>query len=84
MMRAHKPISKNLLATNMRPINVTLDSQTWEYAKEKSNFSEWVRGQLRSEKIGKDGKTKVCIHCHKRYPVEHFYYHKCIPEGEEE
>jgi len=31
----------------MRPINVTLDSQTWELAKEKSNFSQWVRVQLR-------------------------------------
>ena len=31
----------------MRPINVTLDSQTWELAKEKSNFSQWVRTQLR-------------------------------------
>jgi len=32
---------------DMRPINVTLDSQTWEYAKQKSNFSQWVRMQLR-------------------------------------
>jgi len=31
----------------MRPINVTLDSQTWELAKQKSNFSAWVRMQLR-------------------------------------
>jgi hypothetical protein len=34
----------------MRPINVTLDSVTWEYAKEKPNFSAWVRAQLRSER----------------------------------
>tara|TARA_R110001606_G_scaffold385752_1_gene549412 strand:- start:493 stop:720 length:228 start_codon:yes stop_codon:yes gene_type:complete len=34
----------------MRPINVTLDSQTWELAKTKGNFSEWVRNQLRSER----------------------------------
>jgi len=33
----------------MRPINVTLDSQTWELAKQKKNFSEWVRNQLRKE-----------------------------------
>ena len=34
----------------MRPINVTLDSVTWELAKQKTNFSEWVRNQLRSER----------------------------------
>jgi hypothetical protein len=34
----------------MRPINVTLDSVTWELAKKKSNFSDWVRNQLRSER----------------------------------
>ena len=34
----------------MRPINVTLDSVTWELAKQKPNFSEWVRNQLRSER----------------------------------
>jgi|TARA_R110000822_G_C15274793_1_gene489573 hypothetical protein len=33
----------------MRPINVTLDSQSWELAKQKTNFSEWVRKQLRIE-----------------------------------
>jgi len=49
-MRAHKLISKLYLASNMRPINVTLDSVTWELAKEKTNFSEWVRNQLRSER----------------------------------
>jgi len=31
----------------MRPINVSLDSETWELAKEKRNFSRWVRLQLR-------------------------------------
>jgi len=49
-MRAHKLIYKCSLASNMRPINVTLDSVTWEYAKEKTNFSAWVRDQLRSER----------------------------------
>tara|TARA_R110000823_G_C15918429_1_gene498433 strand:- start:768 stop:977 length:210 start_codon:yes stop_codon:yes gene_type:complete len=36
----------------MRPINVTLDSQTWELAKQKKNFSEWVRRQLKLEASG--------------------------------
>jgi hypothetical protein len=38
----------------MRPINVSLDSVTWELAKAKPNFSQWVRDQLRSE----DNKRK--------------------------
>ena len=38
------------LGDGMRPINVTLDSVTWELAKQKPNFSEWVRNQLRSER----------------------------------
>jgi hypothetical protein len=33
----------------MRPINVSLDATTWELAKKKTNFSQWVRNQLRSE-----------------------------------
>ena len=33
----------------MRPINVTLDSHTWELAKRKKNFSGWVRKQLEDE-----------------------------------
>lgn len=48
-MRAHKLISNPILASNMRPINVTLDSVTWELAKQKTNFSAWVRAKLRSE-----------------------------------
>jgi len=54
-MRAHKSIRKIILASNMRPINVTLDATTWELAKKKTNFSSWVRDQLRSE----DNKRKV-------------------------
>ena len=38
----------------MRPINVSLDATTWELAKKKLNFSQWVRDQLRSE----DNKKK--------------------------
>lgn len=49
-MRAHKLISNSILPSNMRPVNVTLDSVTWEYAKQKTNFSAWVRNQLRSER----------------------------------
>ncbi len=34
----------------MRPITISLDAETWELAKQKSNFSQWTRGQLRSER----------------------------------
>ena len=80
-MRAHKPISKIILASNMRPINVTLDSLTWEYAKEKTNFSAWVRDQLRSERNRTEKREKRCTYCLGLFPVESFYGHKC---GEEE
>ena len=49
-MRAHNFIANFHLASNMRPINVTFDSVTWELAKRKINFSAWVRDQLRSER----------------------------------
>jgi len=29
---------------------ISLDQETWEIAIKKSNFSQWVRGQLRSER----------------------------------
>ena len=65
-MRAHKSISNSILASNMRPINVTLDSVTWEYAKEKTNFSAWVRAQLRSERNKREAykieeTNKYCV-----------------------
>jgi hypothetical protein len=52
----------------MRPINVSLDSVTWELAKAKPNFSQWVRDQLRSEdnkrkesQQRRKNNTKECI-----------------------
>ena len=66
-MRAHRFISNSILASNMRPINVTLDSVTWEYAKEKTNFSAWVRDQLRSERNKREDYEKnrkyICMYC---------------------
>lgn len=51
----------------MRPINVSLDSVTWELAKQKSNFSQWVRDQLRSEdnkrKAHQQRPNKRCRNC---------------------
>jgi hypothetical protein len=34
----------------MRPITISLDSEAWELAKKKTNFSEWIRNSLRSER----------------------------------
>ena len=84
-MRAHKFISKSFLASNMRPINVTLDSVTWELAKKKPNFSSWVRDQLRSER-NKSGADKIlCRYCNHRWPRKSFYDHICVQGwGEEE
>ncbi len=36
----------------MRPINISLDSTTWEIAKRKKNLSEWVRKKLLEEYNG--------------------------------
>ncbi len=38
----------------MRPLNVSLDDYTYKLAKKKSNFSAWVRAQLRSERLQKE------------------------------
>ena len=35
---------------NMRQKMITLDAETWKLAEIKSNFSEWVRNSLRSER----------------------------------
>ena len=48
-MRAHRFISNSVLDPNMRPVNVSLDSTTWELAKGKANFSGWVRRKLLEE-----------------------------------
>jgi DNA-directed RNA polymerase subunit RPC12/RpoP len=48
-MRAHRFISNSLLDPDMRPVNVSLDSTTWELAKAKANFSGWVRRKLLEE-----------------------------------
>lgn len=47
----------------MRPINVSLDATTWELAKKKSNFSEWVRNKLREERNKSEVPWKYCKAC---------------------
>ena len=34
----------------MQPITISLDAETHKLAKEKTNFSSWVRDKLRSER----------------------------------
>ena len=43
-MRAHD------FGPNMTPVNVSLCAETFRLAKNKSNFSDWVRNKLRSER----------------------------------
>ena len=38
----------------MRPLNVSLDDETYKLAKKKTNFSAWVCAQLRSEQLQKE------------------------------
>lgn len=69
---------------SMRPINVSLDSVTWELAKQKTNFSQWVRDKLRSERNAKDNGTRYCRYCGKHHPIQGFFDHVCMPGSEEE
>lgn len=68
----------------MRPINVTLDATTWELAKQKTNFSAWVRAQLRSERNQKEQSTRYCTYCMRHHPRENFYDHQCITISEDQ
>jgi len=43
-------IYKSDLVKNMRQKLITLDDETAKMAQKKTNFSEWVRNQLRSER----------------------------------
>ena len=42
----------------MRPLNVSLCDETYKLAKQKSNFSSWVRDQLRSERNKREAWKK--------------------------
>ena len=90
-MRAHNLIAKLLLEVNMRPINVTLCSTTWELAKQKANFSGWVRRKLSEEAriVEKKAETRRVMfeaHCERcdlwydsaiEEKMIYFMCHKC-------
>ena len=62
----------------MRPINVSLDATTWELAKNKTNFSSWVRDQLRAERNKTNPEEKFCNRCYAKWPKNTFYDHPCL------
>jgi len=43
----------------MRQKLITLDGQAWDLALKKTNFSAWVRDQLKSERNNKEGKAVI-------------------------
>ena len=47
----------------MRQKLITLCPNTWDLAAKKTNFSEWVRNQLRSERNKMALGTKWCYAC---------------------
>ena len=68
----------------MRPINVSLDSTTWEMAKQKPNFSEWIRKKLHEE-YNKNQQTlpKPWLYCPECYYSTNSalgYCMQCVPK----
>jgi len=49
-VRAHRFKATTIVEVDMRPINVSLSANTWELAKGKKNFSQWIRLQLHGER----------------------------------
>jgi len=49
-MRAHRFKAAAIVEVDMRPINVSLNADTWELAKRKKNFSQWIRLKLHEER----------------------------------
>jgi TFIIF-interacting CTD phosphatase-like protein len=50
VMRAHRFKATAIVEVDMRPINVSLNADTWELAKRKKNFSQWIRLKLHEER----------------------------------
>jgi len=68
----------------MRQKLITLDPTSWDLASKKSNFSQWVRDQLRSERNKKGQIPILCTHCHHAWPKNAFYDHICVQGWSEE
>jgi len=50
VVRAHRFKATAIVEVDMRPINVSLNADTWELAKRKKNFSQWIRLKLHEER----------------------------------
>ena len=61
----------------MRQKLITLCPITWDLALKKTNFSKWVRDQLRSERNKIETNTRYCRYCGKHHPIDTFYDHVC-------
>jgi len=73
------------MARKNRTKLLTLDETTWELALKKTNFSAWVRSQLRSERNKTEVVTRRCTYCYGVFEAgPTFYDHQCITVGEEE
>lgn len=57
----------------MRPLNVSLCDETYKMAKEKSNFSSWVRGKLREERNKRAVEWRYCSVCDKSMETHQKY-----------
>lgn len=58
----------------MRQKLITLDPTSWDLAAKKTNFSQWVRDQLRSERNKMVQKTHWCRGCGGRPAIEGMAY----------
>lgn len=57
----------------MRPLNVSLCDETYRMAKEKSNFSSWVRAKLREERNKRAMLWRYCSVCDKSMQTHQKY-----------
>jgi hypothetical protein len=72
----------------MRQKLITLDPTSWDLAAKKSNFSQWVRDQLRSERnrmvgnhsVEQERKKKQCVYgCGRLKAPGYVCCNTCIP-----
>ena len=68
----------------MRQKLITLDPTSWDLAAKKSNFSQWVRDQLRSERNKQVEKKVFCSTCNHSWPKSAYYDHICVEGWGEE
>lgn len=63
----------------MRQKLITLDGKAWDLALKKTNFSQWVRDQLKSERNNKEGQAVIAQlekDCETLYQQKEDWYNK--------